>query len=438
MRLRETVDKIYFDEAPITEKSYQRSKTFFVLEGATARVILSLTSGAFLAGYAELLGADDRLNGVIAALPTLAAAIQIFSPMVFEKLGRRKFLIGILSLMHRILLGLMVLIPLISRNTTTRLLLLSSMFLVSYVLVSFINPAFSNWIADMIPARSRGRYFGMREAYILAAVTVMTLVMGVVVDYFKDGGREYIGFVVLFAVVLILAGANFAFVSSIKEIRVPRSRLSLDLASIITIPLKDKVFRKFIFITLLWNIGLQIAGPYFSVYMVTGLKLDYTFIMAMSLLASATNVVASTRWGRLADRKSWVFTTKISVGLLAATHFFWLTVGGGTAFIMVPLLHIASGIAWAGINISLFNLQFTLSPESGRTVYLGFSAALGGITGFGSTLLGSLLLKTFENYSFSLVLTEVGNMQLLFAASGLLLGICTAYIHFFVPQKKAD
>lgn len=430
--------KVYFDETPLSEKDYHRSRIFFIVEGATARTIFALTSGAFLAGFAKYLGASDQFNGTIGAIPVFAGIIQIFTPMVFERLEKRKFLISILSFLHRILLGFMVFIPLIIKDVVLCLGLIAGTYFVSYLMVSFISPPASNLIVSLTPESTRGRYFGVRESYILAAVTVVTLVMGRVMDVFKQRGSEYSGFLVVFIFVLVLALINFYFLSAVKEPPVKRNSIPLDIKSIITVPLKDKKFRKIIVMFLLWNIGLQVGGPFFAVYMVTGLKLDYTYIMAMGLLGALTNFTVVRIWGKIADKRSWVFTTKMSITILAATHFLWLFVDPQTAVVLVPLLHIMGGASWAGINISVFNIQFSFCPEDGRTVYLGFNAALGGLVGFASTLIGSGLLGILGTGKLDILGIGVGNMQVIFAISGIILGACAGYVHYYIGKGPSE
>ena len=437
MKIGAIFNSIYFSNEPLTEKDYKKSRTFSIFEGGSARTIFSLTSGAFLAGFASYLGAGDSFNGVIGAIPVLAGIIQIISPIVFEKMEKRKQIAGILSLLHRLLLGFMVFIPFLAKGQTARLALVAVIYFISYLAVSFINPAVSGWLIDLVPDNIRGRYFGIRESYALGVATVFTLVMGRVMDMFKDNGNEYGGFIVMFSFVLVLALGNFVFLLLMKEPPVKRHKTELNLRKVITIPLEDNKFRKIVLLFIFWNIGVQIGGPFFAVYMVTGLKLNYTYIMAVSMLGTLTNALLVRQWGRMADRKSWVVVIKFSILILAVTHSVWFFINPSTAFILVPLMHVAGGVAWAGIGISAFNIQFIYSPEEGRTVYIGFNAALSGLIGFVSTLLGSALLILFNGLRISISGFTIGSMQIVFAISGILLAVCAAYIHFFITQEEA-
>lgn len=438
MNVKDIISKIYFNQRQLTEKDYRASRNLSIFEGGSARAVFTLTSGAFLAGFIKYLGAGDQFNGIIGAIPVLAGIIQIFSPMVFEKIERRKFLISILCFVHRFMLGLMVFVPLIIKDTKVCLGTIAVMYFVSYLMVSFITPAASNWISDLTPNNIRGKYFGLRESYILAFVTVLTLVMGKIMDIFKQHQNEYTGFLIVFITVIVFSIVNFFLLSAMKEPPVKTANISLDIRSILTIPIKDRRFRKIIIMFLIWNIGVQVAGPFFSVYMVTGLKLDYTYIMAMGMLATIVSVIAVRIWGKIADRRSWVFTTKVSISMLASSHILWFLVNEITSPVLIPVLHVLSGAGWAGIGISLFNIQFQFSPDQGRTIYLGFIAAIGGLVGFASTLAGSVLLGLLSGVKLNFLGVTVGNMQMIFAVSGFMLGVCAAYVHFFIDRTENE
>lgn len=423
---------IFYNTRQLNEREYEHSRKMSIFEGCTARAAYNLTSGAFLAGYANFLGADDSFNGIIGAIPVLAGVMSIISPMYFEKTDRRKLIVTILNFLHRLILGLMVVIPLIAAGRTSRLALLAAFYMAAYMSIALGNPAGSSILIDLTPERMRGRYFSKREASLLAVGTVFTLIFGRILDAYKEAGNQYGGFVVIFSAIIVLAFANGFFWSRIKEPVSNREMTSYNLKQIISIPMKDHAFRKIIIFFVLYNIGLQVGGPFFSIYMVTGLKLDYTYIMIMGMISTATNVLLVRVWGRIADKKSWNFVLTNSIMTLGICHFFWSFVSGPNAFFLVPILHMLGGAAWAGIGISTFNIQFIYSPENGRTVYTGFNAALGGFMGFLGTTAGSLLLKAFEGLSFAPAGISIGGMQMLFGISGILLFLCSIYSRIFI------
>lgn len=73
-----------------SEKELEKNRLLVIIEGASAKIIFNLTTGAFLVGLLKYMGASDKVCGYILAIPVLAAIIQVISPIVLEGLVYRK------------------------------------------------------------------------------------------------------------------------------------------------------------------------------------------------------------------------------------------------------------------------------------------------------------------------------------------------------------
>lgn len=428
------VKHTYFDGRPMEAKDYERGRKLFVPEGCTASAVFTLTSGAFLSGYIDYMGADESLNGIITGIPTMLCAVQLFSSVVLENIQKRKFLIAIMAFLHRILLSLMLFIPFFVEGTTIRLALLVLTFAAAHFCNAFVGTGASNWMIQLVPNKQLGYYLGTRDAFSLGFTTIVSLVMGRLLDWFRLEQEEGVGFLLIGTVVLAIAFVNFYCISSIKEPEYKKSSRTLKLTDVLTEPLKNRKFRKVMLFYVIWNIAVQIAGPFFSVYQVTGLKMDYTYIMMTGLLACIARVLTSSLWGKLADQKSWLYVAKLSIMLLGITHLIWMFMTKDSYFILQPVLQITSGIAWGGITISTLNVQYMFAPEEGRVMYVSANGAYAGIIGFISTLVGAALLTALKPVYFGGF--ELGTMQMLFAISGILIGFCVLYIHMVLEKQK--
>lgn len=431
MNFGHALRKLSLSNSQVSDDNYDLSRRRFIIEGCISNAIYTLTSGAFLVGYAKYLGANDQFNGIIVALPLLTYIIQMFSPLVLERLTSRKKLIVTLCIFYRTLLGLMVLIPFITDNKSARLLLLAIMYFTAYAAFSFINPAGGSWIISLVPEKMRGKYFGLRDMFILASAAVLSIVMGRVLDVFKSSNKEFLGFIIVFIVVLIIVVLNIIVIRKIKEPEVLPLKQALTIKSLLTMPIKNKKFRKVIILNIIWNLAAQLSIPFYSVYMVTGLKLSYTFIMAAGIMMSFTQALSAKMWGNLSDKVGWERTTVLSIGLIGICHLSWMFVNQSTYFLLIPLIQVMAGIAWAGVNLSLFNIQFKHAPQEGRTIYIGFNAALAGLTGFGSALVGAALVGALSGIKIDIGITVLDNMRFVFGLSGLLIVCCAMFFNYW-------
>ena len=171
-----------------------------IFEGGTARVIFNLTSGAFLVGFLKHMGASDTVCGYILSIPVLAAAIQFLAPIVLERLEYRLRIITLGSTLHRILLTLLIAIPFLPLPSGVKLWMSAILYLFSHLSVSFVSPAVSNLYVSFVEPSNRGKYFGQRESWLLVFATIMSLLMGWILDMFRAAGNERGGFVAIYKI----------------------------------------------------------------------------------------------------------------------------------------------------------------------------------------------------------------------------------------------
>ena len=270
IRKKSIIKNIFYNDIKIQEEDLHKSRILSIFEGSTARTVGSLTAGAFMAGFLNYLGADDRLNGIIAAIPVLSGAVMFLSPLFFETRSRRKAPITIGAFVARLLLSFLILVPLIIRNKNIGLAYLAVSYFMAHLIISFVAPPTTTWQISLAPERIRGKYFGIRESVVLGFVTIVTLGMGRILDASKISGQQSNAFFLLFVLVLILSIINFIFACLIREPEVKLSGRPVQKSDVFLLPLRDKTFRKITGLIILWNLGYQMSAPFTSVYMVSG------------------------------------------------------------------------------------------------------------------------------------------------------------------------
>lgn len=435
MKLSEKIGRLYFNREDLSEIEMARSRNLSIYEGCTARSILTLTSGSFLVGFAGYLGASDQIAGIVSAIPVFAGIITVFSPLMFERMANRKFITVLFCLLGRLMLGTMIVIPFIDIPNSHQIALLIGMFLTANLFLAAMMPSATTWLLKITPESIRGVYYGRREAIVLGAVTIVTLVMGQVLDKFDRAGYQLRGFIILYIFVIIITLVNFIIFSGMKE--PPNEILKTDISviNIFRIPLKNKKYMTISILMAVWNFGYQLAFPFTSVYMVSTLKLGYGLITVMAVLASLTSVVSVYFWGRLADRKSWLYLMNLMILIQITSFLIWFFINKSTAAILLPMAHILGGAAIGGINISLNNLQYTFSPPDNKTVFLGFSSAVNGVIGFTGTLAGSYFLTLSEKLEFKVWNLSVGSMQMIFLIAGITLFSGVMFVHNIMKSE---
>jgi len=113
----------------------------------------------------------------------------------------------------------------------------------------------------------------------------------------------------------------------------------------------------------IWNLALQIAAPFFNVYLVRELGAT-TLIVGIAV--GATNLSAlggQFLFGRLLDRKGAFWVQTVTGLLIPGLPLVWMII---TSPWHVILINLCGGFLWAGYNLANFNLLLKLSPEQQR------------------------------------------------------------------------
>jgi MFS family permease len=169
-------------------------------------------------------------------------------------------------------------------------------------------------------------------------------------------------------------------------------------------PLKDKNFRNLLFFNSAWTFALNLATPFFTVYMMNSFHLPLSYIIGFGILSQLAGIVAVKIWGRYSDSFGNKTIIRIAAPIYISTIIAWSFVGLSGHFVVsmifIGIINIATGIASSGVNLAITNIGMKLSPKTEAIVYLSaknmivaFVSALGPLT-------GGLLADYFAKKSF--------------------------------------
>src|SRR5512143_862464 len=75
---------------PLSPSAVRRALRLSIVEGSLSNIHITATGGAFLTGFALLLGAGDFELGLLAALPFVGQLFQFVGAYLEERLGERR------------------------------------------------------------------------------------------------------------------------------------------------------------------------------------------------------------------------------------------------------------------------------------------------------------------------------------------------------------
>ncbi len=423
----------------------QQALRLSTIEGCASTVQGQLTSGAFQTGFALFLGCSSFWLGALGGIPAFAGLVQLFSSFLAQRYGERKALIAGFSVMSRLLWVPILLIPFLLPPTlwVGAFLLLT---LLSALCMNVSAPLWIAWITDIVPAASRGRYFGQRNMY----AGWVGLVVPIGGGYFLDAavkrhsGGEPAAFATLFLTASVFALASFGLV--LRSPDVPQVKPGADgtpresALAYYKAPFADRNFQRITAFLAMMVIGQSVAGQFFTVYQLQYLHLNYTAFQLLTAVATLASLTSMPLWGYLADKYGNKPVLMISAMLVLVPPLLWILAapdgipglwaygeGGGLRVsvtkLVIVLLNLFSGFGWAGVGLTQFNLMIGAAPAEKRTVYISAIAAVSGLAGGLAPLAGGALMVAFGHLSFPKHGYIHSNYHLLFLIATLTRGL---------------
>ncbi|HPI33664.1 MAG TPA: MFS transporter, partial [candidate division Zixibacteria bacterium] len=405
--------------------------TLISVEGALATVFTVLTGGAFLTGLALLWGANDFEIGLLTAAPFLAPIAQLASAYLIDRTGARKRITVRYSVIARQSWWLIVPVALLPIGFKLEILI--AVVIVCAVAINIATVGWMSWVADLVPERIRGRFFGTRNVAISLATLLATMIGGIIVDYFRHRGREPVGFAVIIAAAAAFAAAAAVLLNRTPDRPSRGARIGWDR---LVEPLRNPTFRHLLVVFSAWNCAIGIAAPFFAPHMLTNLGMSFTLVAAYSSAAAVIGMFMNRPWGALIDRfgcKPVIAFTALGIGFIPLV---WLFPTAGHLGILIPEV-IFSAILWTGFNLAAFNIPIANSPSGRRNAYLALFSMVTGIAFFAASLLGGYLAERWSGMTWQIGGRTFVNYHLLFAISAVLrFGSGLYALTFHEPAEK--
>ncbi len=375
----------------LTEEQVERGLRQVLKDGLTSQAIVTLTSGAFLVAFALKLGASNLLIGLLAAIPALAQLIQLPSILLVQKVGNRRVIAAVSAALGRAFWLLIALIPFLF-SMKAGLAMLSLAILLNAAFGAVTNASWNSWMRDLVPQERLGAFFSKRMSLATALAIVLSLVGAVYLDIWKRElpNYELQGYSILFFLGFVAGMLGVYFIATIPEPRM--APMETGFFKLLTQPFRDANFRNLIRFLGPWNFAVNLAAPFFIVYMLKRLDMRMSSIIGLTVLSQVMNFAFLRVWGKLSDRFSNKSVLAVSGPLFMLCILAWtFTTLPGRYTLTVPLLiaiHIFMGISIAGVTLASGNIGLKLAPRGQATSYLvansfvnSLAAGLGPILG---------------------------------------------------------
>jgi MFS family permease len=272
-----------------------------------------------------------------------------------EKFNRRKTIA-----IRAAFLARMLWIPIIvmafkhSENHFSTLLHGVIIFVIGYHLIAAISGvSWLSWMSLIVPLEIRGRFFGLRNAILGAANIIFTLVGGRFLDWYAHAypnSPQLRAFEILFSFAVICGFLSLIFLSRQHE-PINKQKSQIDFKGLYHSPFKQTNFKKLIRFAVAWSFVVNMASPFFLIYMLQVLKLNYVTVATLVVGSAFADLVGMWVWGHVCDKLGHRPIMIIASIVASLLPIIWFFTGKNFAsiYILIPLLHFTGG--FSGLDI---------------------------------------------------------------------------------------
>ncbi|MEX0677543.1 MAG: MFS transporter [Pirellulales bacterium] len=382
---------------PPREPGALRADLRLILGEGAAHSVMVGVGESYLPAFVLAMGMGQVAAGLVTTIPLLAGAVlQLISPAAVRFLGSHRRWVVICAAIQATSFVPLAIAALVGHLPIVVMFALAAVYWGAGLGTS---PAWSTWVATLVPGRMRASYFSRRTRFNQIATLTGFVIGGFGLQWGASADRRLFVFALLFLLASICRVVSTTLLACQSEPPgAPHGHRHVSLWEFLGRFRASGDGRLLVYL-LSVQAAAQIAGPYFTPYMLRSLDFSYVTYVTLIAVSFAAKAVTLPALGTLALRFG---TRKLlwlgGVGIVPISAL-WL-VSSSLPFLIV--LQAAAGVTWAAYELAMFLLFLETIPLDERTSMLtNFNFAHSLATVAGSLLGGALLLglgKQAETY----------------------------------------
>lgn len=355
-------------------------------------VAFSATVGAgetYLPAFLLAVGSGEVVSGLVATVPLLAgAALQLVSPVAVRRLGSLRLWVTLCAGVQTVSFVPLIAAALMGRISAALVFVIAAVYWGSGMAT---GPAWNTWIGMLVPGHLRARFFARRTRFCQVAVLVGLLSGGAILEAGRGWNSPVGAFAVIFVVAALGRAVSTFFLTRQSE---PRG-LPPDFRSVAPWELVRRLRgggdARLLLYMLAITTTAQIAGPFFTPYMLGELQFSYhpyVILIGTSFLAKIALMPALGNFAHRFGPQRLLWLGGLGIVPLSAL---WLVSDQFAYLLGIQLL---AGCAWGAYELATFLLIFENIREEERTSVLTIFNFMNALLMVAGSLIGGLLLST--------------------------------------------
>ncbi len=396
---------------------------------------MNLIGGAPFVSFARKLGASTFVFGLLNSVPFLGVLAQLPAAFIVERMRRRKPVFLVCGMTQRSLWFLAAVIPwaIPHQYGDLRVGALLALLVLSSTLGNAGNPAWMSWFTDFVPVQIRGRYLGNRAA--LATLTGVTTagIAGLVLDRTSS----FTVFTVMFCIAALLGIMDIVLFFFVRETAMPqREGPPWQLRSVVSEPLGNPAFRRYLIYAFSESFMFGIAGPFFWLMALEDLKVGtfWSNFYIMIVPAVCTALVLPL-WGSACDRFGSRPLVKVGTFMTIIWPICWLFATHTHFHTALAVSAVIGGVFSAGVQIGDMNLLMTLTPRVNRSAHIAMLSVSASLGVAAATGIFGAVAQALQGMNVVIAGRGFGNFHLLMVVS---LAARLLHVFLIVPRLPEE
>jgi len=364
-----------------------------------------------ITGYALWLGATEAEIAYFISIVFFTSLAQLVPPFLMERTTRHKAVVFLVGCLEITFYSCIVLVPLLFADPG-RILAMGALLGLGMMCGQLVAPIYNEWLAVTTPQAILGQFTARRTNANLLTGIVAAYLIGRYLDLFPES-EQYAGFITVFA-----AAAVFGIGGYLNLMRIPFRRVRSEAPTAkLLVPFGDPRFRKLLVLLLIWHLGVGLALPFYSIFMLKTLHISYARVALFNGLFMGAMAMGNMIWGALVDRYGSKAILQIMIAPTALVPVLW-TFNRPDAYLLIPVAMVLNGLVHAGMMVSTNALLYGILPAgSGKATYFAaWSCSLQLVLG-AAAVAGGVLVGQLDSVDVVVLGYSVGNLQLVFLMS---------------------
>ncbi|MCK6484205.1 MAG: MFS transporter [Phycisphaerae bacterium] len=374
------------DEPPRRSTVLRRDLRLIAADGGAYSLMVGIGETYFPA-FVLALGAGEIAAGLVASLPMLAGGfVQLAAPWGVRRIGSHRLWVALTVAIQAASFLPMIAMALLGRGPVAIVFLAASVYWAAGLAA---GAAWNTWMSRLVPTLLRTTFFAHRTRIMQAATLIGLLAGGWALQAASRPWGPAAMFAVLFSVAMLAR-----LVSSMLLTRHSESDAELDTHQDVSL---GELWRRarhgpdgrLLVYMLAVQTTIQIAGPFFTPYLLNQLHfsyLAYSVLIAAAFVAKSATLPALGRFARRRGVRRLLWLGGWGIVPLSAL---WLVSGDFWYLLAVQLL---AGAMWGAYELGNFLMLFETIREEERTSVLAAFNLANAVALVGGSLIGGAML----------------------------------------------